>query len=248
MRRLWILAAAVALGALPSAAMAQFIGTDGFYNATRTSGNTFNTIVGAPGSAVVTTTGDDLAFTVNFATPFNYYGTPFTSMSVSTNGLITFGGTNTAFTNTALTSTTPTLPSAAAYWDDLNFNVAGSVGQLVSLASGNTTTVEWNTVPYFGGTSATTATFQAVFDSATGNIRFNYGDISTGGQANAGSATVGIKGVATFIQAGFNQAGTVVSNDSILFTPVTVPEPGTMTLCGLAIAGGLAKYRRRKVA
>jgi len=238
---MWILAAAVALWALPSAAMAQFIGTDGFYNATRTSGNTFNSIVGS-GTETRLGSGDDSGFTFTFATPFTYYGTPNATAGVSTNGLITFGTpTNTGFTNSALSATNPTLPSVAPYWDDL---LSGGAPQGVYVqTAGTTTTLEWQTGYFSGGG---TAAFQVIFDSASGNITFNYGDISTGTGANAASATVGIKGVSTFIQAGFNTAGTVVSNDRISITPVTVPEPGTMALCGLAIAGGLAKYRRRK--
>jgi len=239
---MWILAAAAALCALPSSATAQLIGSDGTYSMTRTSGNTFNSIIGV-GNTALLGSGDDSAFAFNFAAPFTYYGTPATSASASTNGLITFGGSNTAFTNTALTATTPTLPSVAPYWDDL-FSSAPN-GVYVQTA-GTTTTLEWQE-GYFP-TTGNIVNVQAVFDSATGNITFNYGDISTGAGANASSATVGIKGLATFIQAGFNTAGTVVSGDSLLITPVGVPEPGTMALCGLAIAGGLAKYRRRKVA
>jgi hypothetical protein len=239
---MWILAAAVALGALPSAAMAQFIGSDGSYSATRTSGNTFNSIIGV-GNTTLLGSGDDVVFPFTFGTPFTYYGVPQVGGNATTNALITFGGANNNWVNDTLANPIPGSPLLAPYWDDL---LSSAAGQGVYLqTAGNTTTLEWNT-GYFGQTG--TAAFQAVFNSATGSIRFNYGDISTGagGHADAGSATVGIKGAATFVQAGFNTAGTVVSGDSILITPVGVPEPGTMTLCGLAIAGGLAKYRRRK--
>jgi hypothetical protein len=115
---------------------------------------------------------------------------------------------------------------------------------LFILAGGNFTTLEWNASPYFAGGG--TATFQTIFNSATGSITFNYGDLTTGAGANAASATVGIKGVSTFIQAGFNTVGTVITGDRLTIT--TVPEPGSMTLCGVVIAGGLFQLRRRKVA
>src|SRR5437667_8256236 len=84
MRKLWLLAAAAAvLGALPSSAFAQFIGTDGVYNMNKTSGNTFTSIIGAGG--VFVGDGDDNGFTVTLAAPFTYYGTSFTTAGVSTN-------------------------------------------------------------------------------------------------------------------------------------------------------------------
>jgi hypothetical protein len=242
-KKLGILIAVAAL-VLPAIASAQPIGSDGVYDMVKSSGNTFNTVIGGAGTTNLGS-GDDIGFTFNFAAPFSYYGTSYTSGSVSTNGLITLGGTsNTTFTNSALTATSPGAPSIAPYWDDL----LSAAGQgIFQQNSGNITTLEWQTGYFSGGG---TAQFQAVFDSATGAMTFNYGDISTGSGANATSATVGIsKGDAnppgSFIQAGFNTAGTVISGDSLSITSA-VPEPGTLTLCGFAAVAGFARMRRRK--
>jgi len=241
--------AVAALGALPSAAVAQVLGTDGVYTITKVPVGSFTSISTDPNAVRLTpanSSADDLNFNVNTATPFNYYGTAYNTVGVSTNGLVTFGGTNTSFTNSALTAANPALPSVAAYWDDLIF-AAGQPGALYSLTSGNLTTVEWNQAQYFGAVSSIVLTFQMILDSATGSITLNYPNTSgPAGQADAGSATVGIKGVSTFVQAGFNQPGTVVSGNTLLVTLNPVPEPGTLTLCGLVVAGGLAKFRRRK--
>jgi len=246
-KKVCILIAAAALIALPSVASAQFIGTDGFYNMNRTSGNTFTSIIGAGGTLLGT--GDDSSFPFTFAAPFSYYGTPYTGGNVSTNGLIIMGtGTNTAFTNTAMTATSPNGGVAgqgalAPFWDDL-YSVGGPPSGVYSLSAGNLTTLEWSE-GYFP-TNGQIVNVQAVFNSATGAITFKYGDISTGGGANASSATIGLNdNVSRFIQAGFNTAGTVVSNDNLLITQV-VPEPTSLILCGLVGASGFARWRRRK--
>ncbi len=249
MRKTWLLAAAAALFALPVGARAQFIGTDGLYDMNRTTGNTFTSIIGDPGTTVLTTTGDDSSFAFTFAAPFTYYGTVFNGANASTNGLIAFTAVNTGFTNQDLSiASVGGRPVVAGFWDDANFNVAGATGTLAQLNAGTTTTLEWNNVPFFGGTATDTVTYQVVFDSATGNINMNYISTSNPRPNTGGSATVGIQGVSTFIQAGFNTVGTVNDGDALLITAAAVPEPGTMTLCGLAVAAGLAKFRRRKAA
>src|SRR5207248_854188 len=71
---------------------------------------------------ISTATGDNAAQTLSagqlagFAFPF--FGTTYTSLAFSTNGLITFPAGDTSFTNTDL-STAPSQAAIAALWDDL---------------------------------------------------------------------------------------------------------------------------------
>src|SRR5881296_1731801 len=64
---------------------------------------------------------DDAAVTnANIGFSFNFYGTSYSNVSLSVNGLMTFGGASIAYSNVNLTSTSPAdnLPSIAVLWDD----------------------------------------------------------------------------------------------------------------------------------
>src|SRR5262249_20360357 len=67
---------------------------------------------------------DDTSITIPIGMPFSLYGSSYTTVGVSSNGLLTFGGTDTTFTNADLT-TSPALAAIAPFWDDLH--TAGGV-------------------------------------------------------------------------------------------------------------------------
>src|SRR5262245_27796070 len=60
---------------------------------------------------------DDTAVSVPLPFTFRFFDTDYTSLFVSSNGLLTFGSANTAFTNADLTNT-PNEAAIAAFWDD----------------------------------------------------------------------------------------------------------------------------------
>lgn len=145
---------------------------------------------------------DDASVSIPIGFNFNFYNTTQTSVFVSSNGLMTFGGGDSAFTNGDLTTST-SLAGIAPFWDDLivtgdsNSNVFYQV-----LGSGATQrlVVQWNQVSFFsGGNAGDTITFQAVLYAVDGTVRFNYADLTSGTAAgnNGGSATVGIKAAGT---------------------------------------------------
>ena len=76
---------------------ATFIGSEGFgYSAYTYPYEILDLVPGATGVTTIRSTGDNNTDTVTLTSgnTFNFYGTSYTSLIVSTNGLITFGGAN----------------------------------------------------------------------------------------------------------------------------------------------------------
>src|SRR5262249_8358985 len=161
----------------------------------------------------------------------------YTSLSVSTNGLITFGGSNTSAANTDLTSS-PSQRAIAPLWDDWT-NTTGNAMLLQKYEDTNADGVndrliiEWNNVKG-APTSPSAVTFQAIWQLNTGTrpgaVTFNYPDLDAGNSlSNGGSATVGIKDTGTQgtrrLLVSFNNAASpyVTTGKAIRITPDSVP-------------------------
>lgn len=149
---------------------------------------------------------DDATQTINLSpNNFNYYGTTYTSLFVSSNGNIHFGTSNNAFTNTDLT-VSPAQAFICPLWDDhvTNRNIAPD-DQVFWRIQDNQLVVNWRNIHYINGPSnANGITFQAVLQLNTGTtagtMTFHYTDLddgSSGTQNNGNSATVGIKNAGT---------------------------------------------------
>src|ERR1051326_1792695 len=74
------------------------------YTVAATTDFTFLQITNA-GSSRVLWFNDDAPYTANLGFTFNFYGSNYTSVSFTPNGLMTFGGTNSAYSNVDLTIT-----------------------------------------------------------------------------------------------------------------------------------------------
>jgi hypothetical protein len=145
---------------------------------------------------------DDASVSIPIGFAFPFYGAGNTTVFVSSNGLLTFGAGNTAFTNADLT-TTPAQASIAPFWDDLHTGGGAAASNVFFevLGSGPNQhlTIQWNQIRFFtGGAAGDTLTFQAQL-FADGRIMFNYQDLVSDAAAgnNGASATVGIKGAGT---------------------------------------------------
>jgi probable HAF family extracellular repeat protein len=167
-------------------------------------------IAGLPGSFTIITAADDQSSPVNLGGGrFTYYSSTYSGnnqLYVSSNGLITFGSPNSAYSNTDMTGGNPAQPAIAPLWDDW-ITGAGNpmiIGRFED-AAGNSVSdptqasrlvIEWNQIHHYS-TSPNSITFQAILQLNTGPtpgaITFNYFTLDTGdSNANGASATVGI--------------------------------------------------------
>jgi hypothetical protein len=248
--------AGVMLIGTAAGARAAVIGPDTYgYTATNNIPYTFTDISGS--GTQVLTNDDDSAVAAALGFGFDFYGTGYTSLFISSNGLMTFNTANSAFTNAALSgSQSPDVPMIAPLWDDwvtLDANGADAVYyQMLGAPGSRQFITQWNNVVSFGG-SPSTVTFQSILFEGSNNILFNYADVISGdGKNNGGSATVGIRNTSgntngQNLQWSFNQP-LIQDQESILFTaaPTAVPEPGTLFLLGSGVMGLVARARARK--
>jgi hypothetical protein len=236
------------------------------YNIFTNVGTTFTDISGS-GSVQLTPSDDVVSGPVALPFTFNLYGVNYSSVVLSTNGNLQFGGTaNTAFNNLDLvTNNSPnTAGFVAGFWDDLDATGAtftapagrvltqtlGSPGSQIFVAQWH----QWGHNDDGNGDPARSITFQIKLFEGSNNIAFVYSDavFPFSPADNGASATVGITSgpfndpLNPPAQFSFNSASLNGVND-ILFS--TVPEPSTMIMGGAGVAmslAGLYRWKRRQ--
>ena len=128
-----------------------------------------------------------------------FYGTTYTSVFVSSNGLITFGSGNSSFVNTNL-SATPLQAAIAPLWN--NLVVSGGLNsavlwQVQGTGANQRLIVQWNQCSFYAGNHTGLLTFEAILN-ADGSIIFNYKNLTTHDYgSNGAAATVGVENTAT---------------------------------------------------
>ena len=159
---------------------------------------------------------------------FNFFGTNYTSLNVTANGLATFGGWTQSWSNSDMRTTgvSPDPDTVAVLWDD--WKTAGGVWTQTTGATGQRVFIgQWSVMPLQG---ADPAMFQMQLIEETGDILLLYHDTTTdvsgadSGATNGGSATVGIRKSGAPLNARFHQwsynAATVTAGTKLRFSPL----------------------------
>ncbi|MEU9860635.1 S8 family serine peptidase [Streptomyces sp. NPDC047971] len=167
------------------------------------------------GTKKVALSGDEDSATVALPFPVQHYGVSYTSVSVTTDGLVNFLSSRVGdYNNTALPTTgvNGVKGVIAPLWDDLTVDRKSSVQTAVNGTAGSRTfAIVWNDAAYANGTSGR-STFEVVFHEADGAVTLQYRSVADKGAG----ATVGIadQSGAEALQYAYNQpvltAGTAV--------------------------------------
>lgn len=210
----------------------------------------FVNLEGDPAAFTVINHADDLAAPVNLGSnQFNFFGTSYggpTSLYASSNGLITFGSGNSAYSNTDLTNQ-PTQAAIAPLWTDWLKTSGGPMLLGKIDVPNNQLILEWDQILHFQST--TPVTFEVFLQLNTGttpgNIGVSYAAIDTHDHfANGATATVGIKDVGSQIGQGANRVlvsfnstnPLILSNQALQFTWNSQTPPPVITSLSAASA------------
>jgi hypothetical protein len=160
---------------------------------------------GGSGGVSVLSGVDDGVAPLTLPFPFRFYGTAYSVVCVSTNGILYFVGVAGAcsdiddFSNVDITTagTPKDLPAALPLWTDLSFDVPGSgsvLYQTIGALGTRRFVIQWNNAYPVGATAP--VTFQAVLSETAHTLLFQYQSLNVGvanAASNGGTATVGIR-------------------------------------------------------
>ena len=171
---------------------------------------------------------DDGHGTATLAVPFTYFGTPFTTFSLSTNGFITFGGALTTTNDINDTVVARGEPDGvlAIFWDDL-YRDTGARNAMWRLT--DRTIITWENWQLFNTFPPGSTLNMQIHLLDNGAIEFHYGAIATNStdpndiaDMTGASATIWIERPdgAIAIPYAINRLNSVVPNSGLRFTPV----------------------------
>jgi len=206
--------AAAALLALCVAAPAQAQCTG--FSLTQTSGAAI-----APGTTDIGNHGDDLVTSVPLPFPVTFYGVPYSTGTVSSNGNIQFTTGSSAYTNSCLPASALGI-GIAAYWDDLRTDAVGDgiFTSISGVAPNRVFNIEYRAHYYSGGG---VANFEVrLFEDQTG-FEIIYGTMAGGGT----SATVGVQHTTYPPTQPICNSGGVTAGMRLRFTCSNDPIPPT---------------------
>ncbi|MDA8693495.1 hypothetical protein N9L92_05470, partial [Saprospiraceae bacterium] len=179
--------------------------------------------ISATGTALIPPLTDDGEVGIMTANMYPFFDGITNEFTIGTNGGMVVG----TMTGNVFQTTFPSaVPSIYPFGDDLDTDF----GQIYWEEIGTQLIVQWTEIPHFPGTGDTDgANFQIIFDSATGEITFVYGDVIFASDALTtndfgASASIGINGgsfsnTGDFIQSSNNDGALLMSTTCINYSP-----------------------------
>ena len=163
--------------------------------------------ISGTGTEVLPDSDDSWVENISLGFFFNYYGTDYSQLAISNNGLLFSGVGTWQYVNERITQTSGVHGFIAPYWDDIityDFRGAGTIYyETLGTFPNRQFVVEWYDNKHYSN-SDNGITFEAILYEGTNNILFQYKDVDFGSvygavggdnppYNNGGSATVGIE-------------------------------------------------------
>jgi hypothetical protein len=195
-------------------------------------------------STVLALTGDDNMLQISLPFTMSYYGHPYTSAWVTTNGSVHFAnpGSGSAYFRTSIPSDDAPNSVLAPFWDDLMIDASSSVRTSTLGTSPNRQfVIEWRNATFYNGTT-NRINFETIMYE-NGDVRFNYSGLDNTIEQGT-QAVVGMEDPTGTIGNQYSyREPTLTSGLSLLFTYPDVPLPtaiyalsGKVTRSGAGVA------------
>lgn len=172
---------------------------------------------------------DDGVVPLDIPFPFQFYGSSYQQLFISSNGNIQFGSASAEFSNQCVNEG----PAAgmgsmiAPYWDDLDLRAYGTLEyELVGTVPERILVIEWDDVPVFGDDSDDRVTFEVQLFEESSDIVFLYEDATSVSGYNGSGATIGLQSERdrVSLQYGCDQP-VIVDASAIAFPHPVTPNP-----------------------